>query len=214
MSDTETKQVVANEPTEHTKPVEAPEKYTYATLMETSGEEGESWYYFIRYQGNEDNLKHLEDQLESINWRTMDDLNTFVIELQYLVSENTAKEMTKIDMNPTSHHRKFDGVLQRITFPFKEKDKTVKKMTRVFDMLSYGQIEDYIDDEDIDDEDLTDHGSESEESESEESESESPSEEESPRKNRDDSSKKTKIPPALVSSNLPRFAKAKRKQRK
>ena len=29
----------------------------YAILMETSGEEFESWYYFIRIDGNEENLK-------------------------------------------------------------------------------------------------------------------------------------------------------------
>ena len=31
----------------------------YAILQETSGEESESWLYFIRYQGNEEALAHL-----------------------------------------------------------------------------------------------------------------------------------------------------------
>ena len=31
----------------------------YAILMETSSEEYESWYYFIRVEGNEENLNHL-----------------------------------------------------------------------------------------------------------------------------------------------------------
>ena len=40
----------------------------YDILMETSGEESESWYYFIRYDGNEENLKFLEKQLGKIEW--------------------------------------------------------------------------------------------------------------------------------------------------
>ena len=31
----------------------------YATIMETSGEECESWYYFVKYNGNEKNLQYL-----------------------------------------------------------------------------------------------------------------------------------------------------------
>ena len=31
----------------------------YVTLMETSGEENESWIYFIRLDGNEENIKYL-----------------------------------------------------------------------------------------------------------------------------------------------------------
>ena len=35
----------------------------YVALMETNGKECESWYYFIRKEGNEDSLKHLQKQL-------------------------------------------------------------------------------------------------------------------------------------------------------
>ena len=38
----------------------------YAALMETNGKECESWYYFIRVEGNEDALKHLQDQLTKV----------------------------------------------------------------------------------------------------------------------------------------------------
>lgn len=126
----------------------------YAILMETSGEENESWYYFIKYEGNEENLKDLQSQLEKIEFYIIDDLSTFDLELDILVSAQTAKEMTKIDLNHSSFHRKFDGVLQKIDFDFKKKDGNETKICKVFDILGMGQIENYIDDEDLDEEDL------------------------------------------------------------
>lgn len=134
----------------------------YAILMETSGEEYESWYYFIRVEGNEENLKFLQHQLEKIDWHILDDLSTFDIELEPYVSALTAKEMTKVDLNPTSFHRKFDGKLQKIDFDFKKKDGNETRICKVFDVLGYGQIEDYISDEDIDDEDLADDSTDNE----------------------------------------------------
>src|SRR5689334_2527555 len=97
-------------------------EYTYALLQETSGEESESWYYFIRYQGNEEALHHLQKQFERIEWYLLDDTDvcTFDLELDYLVCEKTAKEMTKVDLNHFSFHRKFDGKLQIIDFDLKE----------------------------------------------------------------------------------------------
>jgi hypothetical protein len=135
----------------------------YAVLMETSGNEFESWYYFIRTEGNMEALQHLQKQLEQIEWYILDDLSTFDLELEYPVSAQTAKEMTKIDMNAYSFHRKFDGKLKTIDFGFRRKDNNDTKIGKVFDVLGYGQIEDFIDDEDIDPEDLvTDSESESE----------------------------------------------------
>lgn len=126
----------------------------YAILMETSGEESESWYYFIRYDGNEENLKDLQQQLEKIEWVIIEDLSTFDLELENLVSSQTAKEMSKVDLNHTSFHRKFDGILQKIDFKFKKKYDNEDKITKIFNILGYGQIENFIDDEDLDEEDL------------------------------------------------------------
>ena len=39
----------------------------YAVLLETNEEEMESWYYFIKYNGNEENLNHLNEQLKKID---------------------------------------------------------------------------------------------------------------------------------------------------
>lgn len=146
----------------------------YAILMESNDEEFEQWYYFIKVDGNEENLRYLQKQLEKIDWEIMEDLSTFDLEMEYLVSAQTAKEMTKIDLNAYSFHRKFDGKLQKIDFDFKRKDGNETKMCKVFDTLGYGKIEEYISDEDVDEEDYvtdsTDEESVSESSSSEEEE--------------------------------------------
>jgi hypothetical protein len=153
---------------EHTQP----QKYTYATLQETNDEECESWLVFIRYQGNEEALNHLQEQLKQVDWELMDGLSVFEMELDFLVSEQTAKEMTKIDLNSQSFHRKFDGKLEKIDLGFKAKSSTRKKMRKATDILGYGGIEDYIDQEDLDPEDLNETDEKHEESEeSEDSES-------------------------------------------
>ena len=133
----------------------------YAVLQETSGEEHESWLYFIRIEGNEENLKHLYDQLEKVDWYIIDDLCTFDLEIERNVSALTAKEMTKLELNHCSFHRKFDGVLKKIDFNFRKKDDNETKICKCFDIIGFGLIEDYIDDEDIDEEDMI-SGSESE----------------------------------------------------
>ena len=134
----------------------------YATLMETSGEENESWLYFIRMEGNEENLQHLQKQLEKVDWYILDDLSTFDLELEHPVSAQTAKEMSKLDLNHTSFHRKFDGVLKKIDLDFNKKDGNETKICKTFDILGYGQIENFIDDEDLDEEDLVSNSDEDE----------------------------------------------------
>ena len=135
------------------------EEKKYVVLMETSGEECESWYYCILYNGNEKNLEHLQQQLESVDWYIMEDLSTFDLDMEHFICEKTAKQLTKLELNHHSFHRKFDGVLNKIDLNLKTKDKNEKTMGKVFDKLGYGQIEDYIDGEDIDAEDLTDNHS-------------------------------------------------------
>lgn len=142
----------------------------YAVLMETSGEEMESWYYFIRVEGNEEQLKYLQEQLESVDWYILDDLSTFDLDLDHYVSAQTAKEMTKVELNHCSFHRKFDGKLKRIDLGLSKKDKNKRKIKKVFDILGYGAIEEFIDDEDIDPEDLI-SGSDSDYSEDTDDES-------------------------------------------
>jgi len=184
--------------------------YTYATLMETSGEENESWYYFIRYQGNEEALRHLQDQLVKVDWYIVDDLSTFDLDLDYLVTEQTAKEMTKLDLNHTSHHRKFDGKMKDVDLRFKKKDSTEKMMTRAFDVLGYGQIEDYVSDEDIDPEDLTEAESSEDESKSNSESSREEEKEEKEEKEDNVTRKLGKLPASLLAK--PRLARGRQKK--
>jgi len=216
----------------------------YATLMETNDKEAESWYYFIKYDGNEENLKFLHKQLDSIDWHLMDDLSVFDLDINYLVSAQTAKEMTKVELNAHQWHRKFDGVLQKVDFEFKKKDSNETKMCKIFDSIGYGQIEEFVDDEDIDDEDMNDSDDEDNDdvssSDSESSEDDrgrggkkrvkkdvsqerghsskvdgKSSDEET--KGCDSTEKKQGgkgIPAGLLNNNLPRFAKDKRRYKK
>jgi hypothetical protein len=98
-------------------------------------------------------------------------LSTFDLDIDHPVSAQTAKEMTKVDLNHTSFHRKFDGVLQKVDLGFTKKDGNDTKICKTFDILGYGQIENFIEDEDLDEEDLVsddESGSSVSESESEE----------------------------------------------
>lgn len=124
------------------------QKYTYAVLQETSGEENETWLYFLRYQGNEQHLKNLKNVFDSIEWELFEDASVFDIDLDNLVSETTAKEMTKLELNYFTYHRKFDGVLQDIDFRFKKNSSNEKKIYKITRYLGFGQIEDFISDED------------------------------------------------------------------
>jgi hypothetical protein len=125
----------------------------YAILMETSEEEHESWYYFIKQNGNEEALKILSDQLDLIEDPGMnEDINIFDIDIINLVSETCASEMTMVELNSVSYHRKFDGILDKIDFGFKDKDKDIQRMCKVFDMIGNGEIDQFVTDEFVPDE--------------------------------------------------------------
>ena len=190
----------------------------YVALMETNGKEFESWYYFIRREGNEEALKHLQDQLERIDWFILDDLSTFDLDLDHSVSATTAKQMTKLEMNSYAFHRKFDGKLKTINFNFKKKDnrdneaRNERMICKVFDILGYGQIEDYISDEDLDEEDLTDNNSSDSDSDSSDD-----TEDDSTDSDKDNKSKslgQKGLPPSVAKIELPRFAKKKQRPKK
>ena len=168
----------------------------YAVLMETNGKECESWLYFIRVENNLKELEHLQKQLEKVDWYVLDDLSVFELDLEHLVTAKTAKEMTKIELNAYQFHRKFDGKLNYIDLKFKRRDNNERMMEKSFDLLGYGQIEDFIEDEDIDSEDMV-SGSENES----ESESEEPVQ-----------TSERGIPKALLNDKNPRWVKAKRKK--
>jgi hypothetical protein len=144
--------------------------YRYAILMETNGGEYESWYNFIRYEGNEEALEHLEEQFKKLDFYVLDDLSTFDLELKRLVSEGTAREMCKVDVNAYMFHRKFDGKLEKIDFKFSKRDDNDTKIEKVNERIGMGDIDQYITEEDPCDTDFSLYsGSDSESDHSEHS---------------------------------------------
>jgi len=136
----------------------------YVCLCETSGREFESWYYFIKHEGNEKALEYLQKQLEKIDMYILDDFSTFDLDLDHDFSAKTAKEMTKLEVNSYSFHRKFDGKLNMISLGLKKRDDNDDMLEKLFDKLGLGQIEEYVSDEDIDSEDLVTDSDDSDDS--------------------------------------------------
>ena len=139
---------------ENSTSTDTSEEIQYATLMETNGEECESWLYFIKHNDNEKELKYLQKQLEQIEMYVIDDLSTFDLDLEHLVCATTAKEMTKLELNSVAFHRKFDGKLKFINLGLKTKDSNEKRISRAHKKLGFGCIEEFTSDEDIDSEDM------------------------------------------------------------
>ena len=94
-------------------------------------------------------------------------MSTFDIDLDHLISAETAKQMTKVELNSVSFHRKFDGELKTVNLGLKRKDSNEKRIMKAHDKLGFGNIDEFIDKEDLD---LEDCVSESEESEHEDDE--------------------------------------------
>ena len=189
---------------------EIPAISKYAVLQEVNEDEAESWLTFIRYNGNEDELQVLQTQLQQVEWTLLEGLSTFDLETNYLVSEQTAKEMTKIDLNHHSFHRKFDGKLQTVNLGFVESDSNKKKLKKAFKVLGDGGIENFIDKEDLDPEDIVENNvSTSESQEEDESSSSSSSSDEDEKEERKEK-RKGRVPRV----DIPNFARGKIKHRK
>ena len=122
----------------------------YAILMETNCGECESWYYFIKYDGNANALEYLQKQIDKIDMFIIDDLSTFDVDLEHLVSESTAKEMCSAELNSVTFHRKFDGKLNNIHLNLRKKDTNEDMIEKINDVLGLQKIEEFIDQEDED----------------------------------------------------------------
>ena len=204
------------------------EEIRYAVLQEMNTEELESWLTFIKINGNEENLNKLQKQLESVDFQLDEDLDyhqsAFDLEIERNVSEKTAKEMSKLDLNAYLPHRKFDGVLQEIDLNLKDMDGASenkkekindKNIARVNKILSFGQIENFIDQEDIDSD--GEYGPRSDEDSSDDSDSDSSDssdDSDSDSETEKDLKQKTKVR-LPGGTDKPRFAKkAQRRNRK
>lgn len=190
--------------------VASEQKYHYVILMEMNDTECEAWYNFLRLEGNEDELRHLNTQLESIRWRLEDDLSTFDLDLEHPVSEETAREMIRVDLNHSCPHRMFRGKLQRVDLKLKPDYKNLKKMEKVFDILGEGGIEEFIDEEYVDPRDVADSNEESIESEENDSDENSSSSSPSPVEKAPSPAGKKPANKKKQLIEIPRYAKAKK----
>jgi len=120
----------------------------YAVLMETSGPDCESWYYFIKYEGNENALKHLSDQLSTIEEDVVyPDMSKFDIDLDNLVSLDCVNQMIMLELNSVTYHKRYDGKMKMIDLWFKQKDKDTKRLSKVDDVMGNGHMDNFLSDE-------------------------------------------------------------------
>lgn len=145
----------------------------YVVLMETSGPDCESWYYFIKHDGNEDALRFLSSQLESIDMDVVyEDMSKFDIDIENLISLEAVNQFIMLELNSVMYHRRYDGKLEMIDFGFKKSAKDSKRLLIIDEMLGGGKIDMYVSDQyipkeheptesDLEDSD-TDSGSDSE----------------------------------------------------
>ena len=148
----------------------------YVVLCETNDNEMEQWYYFIKLNGNEEALQHLQSQLEKVDMTLEEELSTFDLDLDHTFSEQTASEMIRLEVN-THFHRKFDGTLQKIDLKLNDGNSNMKMLRKCTRTLGgWSGIEDYVSEE----EEVSgaEYESESSESESESDDSESDDSEE------------------------------------
>lgn len=127
---------------------ESTDDVKYVVLQETNGKEVESWYYFIKYNGNEKALQYLQRQLEKVDMFIIDDISTFDLDLDHFFCERTAKEMIMLEVN-TIFHRKFDGKMDMINLELKKRDDNEDMMYKIFEKIGMGQIEDFVSGEDV-----------------------------------------------------------------
>ena len=129
-------------------------KNQFVILMETNGDELESWYYFIKLNGNEDVLKHLDKQLNEIEMYIEDDMSTFDLDLEHPVSEETARDMIRVELNSVTFHRKFNGKMKQVFLGMRKKDSNDRRLKKLNDILGNQQIENFCEDEEIDPENV------------------------------------------------------------
>lgn len=121
----------------------------YVVLCETNDDEMEQWYYFIKLNGNEEALQHLQTQLDNVDMVLEEGMSTFDLDLDHTFSEQTASEMIRLEIN-THFHRKFDGKLKKINLKLKSGNTELRKLEKCTEALGgWSGIEDYVSGEEL-----------------------------------------------------------------
>lgn len=121
----------------------------YAIFCETNFEFLESWYTFIKKEGNEIPLLHLQKQLQDIDWDADQDNGHFTLDMENTVSAATAHQMIKVDLGNYYFHQKFDGEMREINLGIKKRDSSRKKIKKAHAILAKNGIRDFLSMEDL-----------------------------------------------------------------
>lgn len=115
----------------------------YAVLSEICNDDAENCFYFIKYEGNEAALRNLRDSLGEINWEKFENMYIFRLDMDNLVSDTTAREMSN-----TIFYNKVFNSMKMIDFNFEENDSNESNFETVIEKIGFGNIRDYLEDED------------------------------------------------------------------
>ena len=121
-------------------------KSSYVVLYEINGKLNEGFMTFIKYEGNEEALFHLNKQLDGIkHYHMYDDMSVFSMDLRNRVSSETATEICRVKINNYLANRKFNGKLDKLDL-YLETDGNKRRIIKVFEKLGVGAIEQYATD--------------------------------------------------------------------
>lgn len=122
----------------------------YVVFCENNFDDLQSWYSFIKIEGNEKNLRHLKHCVDAVDWgEASDDCSSFALDMNG-VSAETAEEMCNVELDNWYRHRKFDGTLRKIPITLKDRDSDEKKAWILSSMLAGNNILEFIDGHDFD----------------------------------------------------------------
>lgn len=113
----------------------------YVIFSETNGTDLETWYFFINYEENKEELKYLKKLLEEIIYYDQT-LSIFRIDLENKISRKTAEEMISVKINDFMTHQIID---EKIKLPrIKMNGNPIKNIYKLYHIFGAGKLENYI----------------------------------------------------------------------
>jgi hypothetical protein len=112
----------------------------FVILSETNMEHGETWYSFIRWNSNENEIRYLYKQLIAIEMNITDNLSTFDIDIENFVDEYCVNQMINVNIG-TYPHQKYDNKIDYIDFDISINDSYEKIIEKISEFVGYGNLE-------------------------------------------------------------------------
>ena len=122
---------------------------SYCVFCETNLQYLESWYTFIKKEGNEIALRSLQKQLDEVVWDTDPDSGHFQLDLENTVTPASARQMIHIDLGNKFFHQKFDGLMKEVDLKISKKDKDRVKVRKANRVLQKNGIRRFLEAEDL-----------------------------------------------------------------